>query len=118
VLLVVLIFLMVTTTAKKKEPVLKLNLPQSKEAKQGSSEVQPFIVQVTTNFPYFFVGDRPVTLDRLQSELAAAVKRDPKLQVAVKADRGAPFGEIVRIIDASKAAQVGSLNFLTEKQSK
>ncbi|HXI52227.1 MAG TPA: biopolymer transporter ExbD [Candidatus Saccharimonadales bacterium] len=118
VLLVVLIFLMVTTTAKKKEPVLKLNLPQSKEAKQGSSEVQPFIVQVTTNFPYFFVGDRPVTLDRLQSELAAAVKKDPKLQVAVKADRGAPFGEIVRIIDASKAAQVGSLNFLTEKQSK
>ena len=118
VLLVVLIFLMVTTTAKKKEPILKLNLPQSKEAKQGSSEVQPFIVQVTTNFPYFFVGDRPVTLDRLQSELAAAVKRDPKLQVAVKADRGAPFGEIVRIIDASKAAQVGSLNFLTEKQSK
>jgi biopolymer transport protein ExbD len=118
VLLVVLIFLMVTTTAKKKEPALKLNLPQSKEAKQGSSEVQPFIVQVTTNFPYFFVGDRPVTLDRLQSELAAAVKRDPKLQVAVKADRGAPFGEIVRIIDASKAAQVGSLNFLTEKQNK
>jgi len=118
VLLVVLIFLMVTTTAKKKEPALKLNLPQSKEAKQGSSEVQPFIVQVTTNFPYFFVGDRPVTLDRLQSELAAAVKKDPKLQVAVKADRGAPFGEIVRIIDASKAAQVGSLNFLTEKQSK
>jgi len=118
VLLVVLIFLMVTTTAKKKEPALKLNLPQSKEAKQGSSEIQPFIVQVTTNFPYFFVGDRPVTLDRLQSELAAAVKKDPKLQVAVKADRGAPFGEIVRIIDASKAAQVGSLNFLTEKQSK
>ena len=118
VLLVVLIFLMVTTTAKKKEPALKLNLPQSKEAKQGSSEVQPFIVQVTTNFPYFFVGDRPVTLDRLQIELTDAVKKDPKLQVAVKADRGAPFGEIVRIIDASKAAQVGSLNFVTEKQSK
>jgi biopolymer transport protein ExbD len=33
----------------------------------------------------------------------------------VKADKQAPFGEIVRVIDASKVAQVGSLNFVTEK---
>src|SRR6266545_2851685 len=105
VLLVVLIFLMVTTTAKKAEPALKLNLPETK----------PFIVQVTTNFPYFFLGDRPVTMDKLQNELAAAVKKDPQLKVAVKADKQAPFGEIVKVIDASKVAQVGSLNFITEK---
>jgi biopolymer transport protein ExbD len=115
VLLVVLIFLMVTTTAKKAEPALKLNLPQSKEAKAGATETKPFIVQVTTNFPYFFLGDRPVTMDKLQSELAAAVKKDPQLKVAVKADKQAPFGEIVKVIDASKVAQVGSLNFITEK---
>ena len=118
VLLVVLIFLMVTTTAKKAEPALKLTLPQSRESKAGAAESKPFIVQVTTNFPYFFLGDRPVTLDRLQSELAGAVKKNPQLQVAVKADRGAPFGEIVRVIDASKAAQVGSLNVITEKQAR
>jgi biopolymer transport protein ExbD len=115
VLLVVLIFLMVTTTAKKAEPALKLNLPQSKEAKAGETETKPFIVQVTTNFPYFFLGDRPVTMDKLQSELADAVKKDPQLKVAVKADKQAPFGEIVKVIDASKLAQVGSLNFITEK---
>ena len=118
VLLVVLIFLMVTTTAKKMEPALRLNLPQSKEAKPGATEAKPFVVQVTTNFPFFFLGNRPVTLDRLQSELAAAVKKDPALKVAVKADRLAPFGEIVRVIDASKEAQVGSLNFITEKSAK
>ena len=115
VLLVVLIFLMVTTTAKKVEPALKLNLPQSKEAKPGATESKPFVVQVTTNFPYFFIGDRPVTVDKLQSELADAVKKDPQLKVAVKADKQAPFGEIVKVIDASKLAQVGSLNFVTEK---
>ena len=118
VLLVVLIFLMVTTTAKKVEPALKLNLPQSKEAKPSPTEAKPFVVQVTTNFPYFFIGDRPVTLDKLQSEMTARVKNDPQLKVAVKADRQAPFGEIVRVIDASKAAQVGSLSFITEKQAK
>ena len=115
VLLVVLIFLMVTTTAKKVEPALRLNLPQSKEAQPGATESKPFIVQVTTNYPYFFIGDRAVTLDGLQSALAAAVKKDPPLKVAVRADKQAPFGEIVKVIDASKLAQVGSLNFITEK---
>jgi biopolymer transport protein ExbD len=118
VLLVVLIFLMVTTTAKKVEPALRLNLPQSKEAKPGSSDTKPFVVQVTTNFPFFFLGDRPVTLDKLQSELAAAVKKDPQLKVAVKADKQAPFGEIVKVIDISKVVEVGALNFITEKPAK
>jgi len=115
VLLVVLIFLMVTTTAKKAESALKLNLPQSKEAKPGAVETQPFIIQVSTNYPYLFVGDRPVTSDGLQSELVAAVKKDPQLKVLVKGDKQTPWGEIVKVIDASKFAQVGSLNFVTEK---
>src|SRR5262245_7330978 len=87
VLRVVLIFLMVTTTAKKVEPALKLSLPQSKEAKPGSTDAKPFVIQVTTNFPYFFIGDRPVTLDKLQSEMTAGVKTDPQLKVTVKADK-------------------------------
>ena len=117
VLLVVLIFLMVTTTAKKVEPALRLNLPQSTEAQPGATESKPFIVQVTTNYPYLFIGDRAVTLDGLQSTLAAAVKKNPQLKVAVKADKQAPFGEIDKVIDASKLAQVGSLNFITEKMA-
>ena len=116
VLLVVLIFLMVTTTAKKLEPAFKLNLPSSKESKPGAREDKPFVVQVATNFPYFFVGDRATTLDKLQSELTDAVKKEPNLKVTVRADRMAPFGEIVKLIDATKVAQVGSLSFVTEKQ--
>ncbi|MEY2409647.1 MAG: biopolymer transport protein ExbD [Verrucomicrobiota bacterium] len=115
VLLVVLIFLMVTTTAKKMEPSFKLNLPNSKESKPGASQDKPFVVQVATNFPFFFVGERATTLDNLQIELANAVKKEPNLKVTVRADRLAPFGEIVKLIDATKAAQVGSLNFVTEK---
>ena len=117
VLLVVLIFLMVTTTAKKLEPAFKLNLPNSKESKPGASENKPFVVQVATNFPYFFVGDRATTLDKLQTELADAVKKEPNLKVTVRADRMAPFGEIVKLIDATKVAQVASLSFITEKQA-
>jgi biopolymer transport protein ExbD len=118
VLLVVLIFMMITTTAKKIEPSLKLNLPTSREAKAGPSDAKPFVILVTTNFPYFFLGDKPVTFDKLERELTEAVKKDPQLKVSIKADRQAPFGEIVKLIDASKLAQVSSLNFITEKQGK
>ena len=117
VLLVVLIFLMVSTTAKKVEPTLKLNLPDSKQARAGAGEAKQMTILVTASFPYFFIGDKAVTFDRLQADLTEAVKKDPQLRVSIKADKQAPFGEIVKLIDASKAAQVGSLNFVTEKQA-
>src|SRR4051812_44551173 len=96
VLLVVLIFLMVSTTFKKAEPMLKLALPESKEAKPGASDAKPFIIYVSTNAPFFYLGERPVTLDRLQSDLTAAVKQDPQLKVLIKADRRSPIGESIK----------------------
>src|SRR2546426_6450717 len=86
VLLVVLIFLMVTTTFKKAEPMLKLALPESKQAKPGASDAKPFIIYVSTNAPYFYLGERPVTEDRLHADLIAAVKKDPPVNVLIKAD--------------------------------
>ncbi len=115
VLLVVLIFLMVTTTFKKAEPMLKLALPESKQAKPGATDAKPFIILVTTNAPYFYLGENPVTLDRLQSELEAAAKKDPQLKVTIKADKRSPFGEVIKLIDAAKTANVASINAITEK---
>lgn len=118
VLLVVLIFLMVTTTFKKVQPSLKLSLPESKQAKPGAADSKPFVVVVATNFPFFFLEDKPVTLDRLQNEMLAAVKRDPQVKVSIKADKQAPFGEVIKIIDAAKVAQVASISAITEKPAR
>lgn len=116
VLLVVLIFLMVTTTAKKLDSALKLTLPESKQAKPGAStEAKPFIISIATNFPYFFIENRPLTIDQLQKELVAAAQKDPTVKVAIKADKRSPFGEVVKVIDAAKVAQVGSISAITEK---
>ncbi|HXG48476.1 MAG TPA: biopolymer transporter ExbD, partial [Methylomirabilota bacterium] len=88
VLLVVLIFLMVSTTFKQDKPgVLKIALPEARAATPGSGDSEPFIVQIATNAPYFFIGDRPVTFDRLQAELKAAVARDPRLKLDIRADK-------------------------------
>ncbi|MBM3847116.1 MAG: hypothetical protein FJ405_12635, partial [Verrucomicrobia bacterium] len=79
VLIVVLIFLMVTTHFKSKDAQLKLALPQSKEAKASSSaDSKPFLIQVATNMPYFWIENRPVTLDRVQTALTEAARANPK----------------------------------------
>ena len=115
VLLVVLIFLMVTTTFKKVEPMLKLALPESKQAKPGISDSKPFIIYISTNAPFFYLGERPVTLDHLQADLEAAAKKDPQLKVMIKADKRSPLGEAIKLIDIAKLAKVASINFVTEK---
>ncbi len=116
VLLVVLIFLMVTTTFKKAaQPSLTLALPQSKQAKPGAAEEKPFVVSISTNAPYFHLEDRPVTFEKLEAALSAAAKENPAVAVAIRADKKAPFGEVIKVIDAAKIAQVGSITAITEK---
>src|SRR6185436_18400307 len=88
VLLVVLIFLMVSTTFKKEQPALKLALPESKVAKLGTADQkEAFTVSVSTNFPYFFIGEKPVNYDQLQRELTAAVEKNPQLALKIRADK-------------------------------
>jgi biopolymer transport protein ExbD len=118
VLLVVLIFLMVTTTFKKEPPpAIKVSLPESKSAKPGANDAKPFLITIGTNSPYFYLGDRPVTLDRLQNEMTAATKKDSQIRVAIRADRWSPVGEVIKVWDAAKAANVASdrVTMITEK---
>jgi biopolymer transport protein ExbD len=116
VLLVVLIFLMVSTTFKQQQPALKLALPESKAAKAGSSDQkEAFTVSVSTNFPYFFIGEKPVTYDQLQRELDAAVQKNPQVALKIRADKSSPVGEFLKVIDAGKLAKVGSIDAITEK---
>lgn len=116
VLLVVLIFLMISTTFKKEQPALKLALPESKVAKPGTADQKDaFTVSVSTNFPYFYIGEKPVNFDQLERELNSAVQKNPQLTLKIRADKSSPVGEFLRVIDAGKLAKVASIDAITEK---
>ena len=116
VLLVVLIFLMVSTTFKQEQPALKLALPESKVAKPGAADQKDaFIVSVSTNFPYFYIGEKPVTYDQLQKELDTAAQKNPQLVLKIRADKRSPTGEFLRAIDAGKLAKIQTIDAITEK---
>jgi biopolymer transport protein ExbD len=112
VLIVVLIFLMVTTTYKKPQPSLRLALPESSHAnKPGASETPPFVILIDETGTVRYGPDaKAVTPDGLRDVLLAEVARNPQLKVALSADKKAPWGQIVRVMDATKDAKIKSID--------
>jgi biopolymer transport protein ExbD len=117
VLIVVLIFLMVTTTFKKPQPALKLSLPESSQAtKAGSSENPPLVVIIEEDGNLRLGPEaKSVTVDRLKSELVAEVGKNPLLKLTLNADKKAPFGQIVKVMDAAKEAKIKTISAFTKQ---
>ena len=111
VLIVVLIFLMVTTTYKQ-QPAVKLALPESKQQKTGASE-NALIVTIAKTSP-LYLNKEPVTLDKLAARLAEAVAKNPGTTLSIRADTDAPFGQIVKVMDAAKAANIKTVSAFTK----
>lgn len=107
VLIVVLIFLMVTTTFKQ-QPAVKLVLPDSSQPKAGAS---PNALEVTISKQglLYFKKD-PVTREKLTADLIEAVRANPKTTLAIRADTDAPFGQVVKVMDAANAAHIKVVN--------
>jgi biopolymer transport protein ExbD len=121
VLIVLLIFLMVTTTFKQ-QPAIRIALPESSQAqKSGADEKAPLIVSVDAKGALRLGSDAvPVTGDRLKAELLAQVQKDPELKLAISADKDAPFGQIVQVLDAAKEAHINTrtVNAFTREAAK
>jgi biopolymer transport protein ExbD len=119
ILIVLLIFLMVTTTFKQ-QPALKLVLPESSQAqKSGAQENPPLIVTIDThgNLRLGTEG-KPVTVERLKEELVAAIAKTPGLRLAISADTAAPFGQVVKVMDAAKEAGLKVVNAFTKEAAR
>ena len=48
-------------------------------------------------------------------ELAARASSNPQLRLAINADKAAPFGQIVLVMDAAKAAGIKMVNAFTKQ---
>src|SRR5947209_3938614 len=107
ILIVLLIFLMVTT-AFKQQPALKLALPESSQSKKsGAQENPPLVITIDPQGNLRLgVEGKPVTVDRLKEELIAEVGKSPAVRIAVSADKSAPFGQIIKVMDATKEAGI------------
>jgi len=121
ILIVMLIFLMVTTTFKQ-QPALRLALPESSQAKKsGANEEAPLVVSIDPegNLRLGSEGEGlPMTVDTLRAELLARAQKNPEVILALRADTKAPFGQIVKVMDAAKEAKIKTVNAFTKEAGK
>ena len=120
ILIVLLIFLMVTTTFKQ-QPALKLALPESSQAqKTGANEAAPMVVSIDPKGNLRLGADAtPVTVERLKDKLLAEVARTPDLKLAISADKNAPIGQVIKVMDVSKEAKLKTgVNLFTKEAGK
>ncbi len=116
VLMVVLIFMVVSTTFSNQAAV-KLALPESSQAKSTPAVSDSLIVSVAKEPPFYYLGSRQVADDELEPELKKAIADNPELELTIRADTGAPWGQIVKLMDAAKTAGVTAVKAFTEEPS-
>jgi biopolymer transport protein ExbD len=121
VLIVLLIFLMVTTTFKQ-QSAMKLALPESSQGeKTGASDDVPLVISIDPQGNLRLGGGSdalPVTADHLRNELTSRTDKNPNLKLAINADKAAPFGQIVKVMDAAKEAKVKFVSAYTKEAAK
>ncbi len=119
VLVVLVIFLMVTTTFKQ-QPLLKLALPSSSEAqKSGAEDHPPLVVSIDPQGLFRLGQDKmPVTPDQLREQLISQAAKNPDLKLAIRADKQAPWGQVVKVMDFVKEAKIKNLSAFTKESSK
>ena len=116
VLIVLVIFLLVTTTFKQ-QPALHLTLPESTQAlKSGANENPPLVVSIDAQGMFRVSPDNlPVTPDQLAGRFRDEVQKNPQIKLAVRADKNAPWGKIVTVMDAASAAHIKILSAFTKE---
>jgi len=119
VLIVLVIFLLVTTTFKQ-QTSLKVALPDSSQARRSGANENPPLVVTIDDKGGLRVGQNndAVTLEQLQARLRDELAKNPKLALAVNADKSAPWGQMVKVMDAAKAANIKTVSAFTKETVK
>ena len=123
VLIVLVIFLLVTTTFRQ-QPALKLALPESTTAlKSGANENPPLLISIEASgaLRYGMAGD-VVTPEQLRGRLILDAEKaraaGNEARLAVRADKAAPWGQLVRVMDIAKAANIKVSNAYMKEAGK
>ncbi len=112
---ILLMFFIVTTTFKSKQSELTINLPESKQAREAANPTDPILLAITAE-EKMQLDERPIA--SLQELTAAIRERNPSRPLALRADKKASFGFILKVMDALKEAGIKNLPAFTQTQEK
>ena len=114
ILAILLIFFIVTTTFRKEQPRLQINLPESTTAENVASEDKEPILLRIKSAEEITLDNQPIALESIGQAILAARTSQPNRGVAMQADRDAPFGIVVKALDALKQAGIKNIPTFTQ----
>ena len=118
ILAILLIFFIVTTTFRKTQPQLKINLPESRTAELAPAQQrEPLLLEVLTA-DKILLGGAPVSLEDLPAKLRETREAQPERTLALRADREAPFGVVVKVLDALQEAGIRNIPAFTQPRER
>jgi len=116
ILAILLIFVIVTTTFKRDQPSVVINLPDSKTASAAPTQADPAILTISSD-QKLFLDNKPVELADLKDALVQMLAANPNRPLALNADKAAPFGFVISVMDVLKEANVRTVPAFTEQKA-
>lgn len=112
---ILLIFVLVSTNFRKAQPSVTIRLPESKATTVSQPKREPLVLTISKD-SQLFMDDKVVAVENLAPLLKELVKRDPDTTLALNADKDAPFGTILKVLDGLKDSGIkGSLTAFMER---
>ncbi len=106
VVMLLLIFFLLSSSFMA-EPGIKVQLPRAETGEQKTEQV---VTVTLTNQGKVYLNSAETSFERLQQEVAAALKDAPDRVVQIRADKDVTLQNTVRVIDLAKAA--GAVRFM------
>jgi len=106
ILAILLIFFIVTTTFKDRLPQLQINLPESKSATTTASQPKKAVILQIKGSDQITLDGKPVTPAGIPVAIKSLQKANPGCSITMQADKEAPFGTVVSVLDALQEAGI------------
>ena len=111
---ILLIFVIVTTTFKTAQPEVTIKLPESKSAVASEKAGEAVMLSIAEN-DELFLGAEKLAIEELKPAIEALMRQTPVPTLALNADKKAPFGTVIKVLDVLKDAGVkGNLSAFTD----
>jgi biopolymer transport protein ExbD len=108
---VLLVVFIILTTASVQG--VKVTSPETSAA-ENLARPQTRAITVTADGSVF-LDAYPVTMEQLQSQLAAYKAANPALPVVLKGDSAAPYDKVMQVLEVAKALDITELGLVTKR---
>ena len=114
ILAILLIFFIVTTTFRQKLSELQINLPESKKTTDtaSTSQKKSIILQISSA-EEMTLNNKPVTPSTLDQAIKVLQEEIPDCSIRMQADKEAPFGTVVKVLDSLQSAGIKNIPAMT-----